>query len=249
VGRVERMFVWSGVAGFVVLFLGMAVARVLPPPPPGDTAEQTAAVLAARATPMRIGFLLVMLGGTMMTPFLAQIVAQMRRMRGPGRAAADTQLIFGVLLVAAIVFPAMLMEVVLFRPEAAVESIQLLHDTFWLFFVGLVAPYVVEALLMAIAILSDRRQLFPRWTGYGLLATPLMSAFGGFCVFTKTGPLAWNGFLAFWVAVISFGWWAMLMTVGMLHAVDQPDDEEERDVRAAPEAAGAAPPAAALTPA
>lgn len=232
--RVERWYVWCGPIGFAVILAGMIPARMLPPPPPGDSAEVTAEVFGSHLTGMRIGLVLVTFGGSLLAPFLGQIVVQMRRMVGPGRAAADTQLIFGAILVAAIVFPAMIMEVAVFRADRDPGLIQMVSDLFFLLFVGLVAPFVIEALLLALAILMDRRQLFPRWTGYGLLATPLMSFFGGLCVFTLRGPLAWNGFLAFWVAVISFGWWAILMCVGMLHAIDQPDDDLDATAAAAP---------------
>lgn len=53
-------------------------------------------------------------------------------------------------------------------------------------------------------ILQDREnRYFPRWLGYYNLWAALIFTPGTFNMFFHHGPLAWNGFIVFWIPVPS----------------------------------------------
>ena len=100
-----------------------------------------------------------------------------------------------------------------FRLERGVEDVFLLHDFAWLLLVAVAPPPVLQALTIGWAVLSDKSEprVLPRWFGFfciwaGILFTP-----GMFAIFFKTGPFAWNGLLAFWLAFAVFFAWLGVM--------------------------------------
>jgi hypothetical protein len=113
-------------------------------------------------------------------------------------------------------FPLMMLAAAAFRPEERpVEITQALNDVFWLMFVGIVGPLVVQVVVLTIATFVDRTDpvTFPRWFGYlniwfAILATP-----GGVVMIFNDGPLAWNGVFAFWIPLVAFGVWMMAVTL------------------------------------
>jgi hypothetical protein len=84
---------------------------------------------------------------------------------------------------------------------------------------------------------SDPEPLFPRWLGFLNLWVALAYVPGSLLAFFKSGPFAWNGIFAFWLAGTVFTVWFIGMTVTLLRAVD----------RRVPVSASAAAPASAAT--
>jgi hypothetical protein len=171
----------------------------------------------------RFGFLLLMYGGAILTPFLGTIAYQLWQGREIHKLAAFIQVFFGTALMIEFVFPPMFLEAAAFRLGRSPDAVLALSDVGWLFYVGMVATFVVEMVLLGLLILQDdsTRPVFPKWLGYTNLVCAPISSLGGLCVFFQTGPFAWGGFLSFWVALASYGVWTIAMTVVLLRNIGQ----------------------------
>jgi uncharacterized small protein (DUF1192 family) len=136
-------------------------------------------------------------------------------------------MIAGGLLVLVFVMPMFTWQAAAFRPDRPAATTQALNDLAWLPFVGIVMTVLLQWAVTAIAIFTDRRQepVFPRWMGYLTLWACVGIVPGGFIVFFKSGPLAWNGILGWWVLIITFFIWMVCMSVVLLRAIAH----EERD--------------------
>jgi hypothetical protein len=104
--------------------------------------------------------------------------------------------------------------------RAQPEIIQTLNDLAWLPYIGVVGTAMVQMVIIAIVVLQDSRDtpLLPRWSAYLNIWAALGVAPGSLVVFTHTGPLAWNGIIAFWLLCVSFITWMAVMTWLMLRA-------------------------------
>jgi hypothetical protein len=87
--------------------------------------------------------------------------------------------------------------------------IQTLSDFGFIIFIGPALPGALQMLTVAFAVLGDRNAepVFPRWVGYFNVWTAILAMPGCLVTLFKSGPFAWNGVLAFWVAAIAFGLW------------------------------------------
>lgn len=112
----------------------------------------------------------------------------------------------------------MIWQAAAFRPERDPATTQTLNDLAWLPFLGLTTTVIIQNVVLAAVVLRDPRQrpLLPRWYGYTNLWVALGIVPAGFIVFFKTGPLAWDGLLAWWLPVAVFFFWIILTAV-LLH--------------------------------
>lgn len=144
--------------------------------------------------------------------WVATLSGQMSRMPGVPKAAVMAQLIGGIYTCFFLEFPGYLMAIAAYRLDRPQELTQLLNDISWILtflnFPGLVA----QDIAFSYAVLKhDHRRgrtgrpqtLFPRWLAY--LSTGLMLFYwpGFGLVYVKSGVLAWNGALTFWVGSIA----------------------------------------------
>ncbi len=63
----------------------------------------------------------------------------------------------------------------------------------------------------AIMSVQHEQPIFPRWVGYFNIWVAVLFIPGGLLTFFKTGPVAWNGLLAFWMPVVVFFAWYIVM--------------------------------------
>ncbi len=77
-----------------------------------------------------------------------------------------------------------------------------------------------------LAALMDKREtpIFPRWSGFFSLWIVVLSLPALVLPLFKTGPFAWNGLFAFWLAATIFGIWLIVMTRLLLTAIDRQTD-------------------------
>jgi hypothetical protein len=116
---------------------------------------------------------------------------------------------------------ALLFIVAAFRPERAAEITYTLNDAAWIVTVIPFSPALMQNLIIATAILIDRRPdpVFPRWLAYFNIWVAIGFLPGGLLPFFKSGPLAWNGLFVFWLAGSVFVAWFAVMTFMLLRAI------------------------------
>jgi hypothetical protein len=75
--------------------------------------------------------------------------------------------------------------------------------------------------IIAIAILRDVNAdpTFPRWVAYYNIYAAIGMAPASFMGLFKTGPLAYNGLLAFWLVAVDFFVWMVVMSVVMMKVI------------------------------
>ncbi|MGH3958168.1 hypothetical protein [Mycobacterium sp.] len=197
------------------------LTRVMPPPRPDVTADQMVNFLHQHALTIQIGFALLMIVIGFAGVSNGIVTYEIKRMSvSPAFAYAY----LGALAVGAL--PGCLMAAIsflaaVFRPDRDPQIVALLYDVTFLSFVGSLGCFSAAYLVFAIAILRDRNAVFPKWLGYisiwqivtELLAAPVF-------IF-RSGPLAWNGSISFWMGTAVFGFWEVCVIVLLKMAVER----------------------------
>jgi hypothetical protein len=218
---VERAMVWSGLVVIVLTFAGFILARLLPVPPGANLDPvHIAQFYGAHPTSTRLGFLLATIGLSFLAPMTAAIAAAMLRIKDAPPVLALLQVIGGVGVVMMTVIPTILLNVAAFRPDRNPTVTQAISDIAWLLFVTPIPLFFFQEVPIAVAILMDRspRPAFPRWVAYANLWIPLTFLPALLPYFFKTGPLAWQGLLVFYLGLATFGAWVVVMMWALLKA-------------------------------
>lgn len=221
----QKLCAWGGPFCAVFLGAGLLMAGFVPPPAPSLTAAQVAAVYQADPNMIRAGMFLGLVGIIGYAALVGAISAQLRRIQGISSLPPYLQLSAGSIGVLTVMFPIMIFAITAFRPERDPRLTQLLNDVGWLIIIPAFPTFIAQFLGIAFGTFQDKSAtpVFPRWAGYfnawvGLLFVP-----GGFAYFFRSGPFAWNGLLAFWVAAGAFFIWLLVMSALTLAAIRNHD--------------------------
>ncbi|WP_372787850.1 hypothetical protein [Paraconexibacter sp.] len=213
----QRACAWCAPVGLVLTFSGMLVAGWLPPPFPGDGATEVAAYYREHREAIRLGSILIAVGGVLLLPLVAVTSVYLSAIERDRGALSNLQLISGALGPVAFVIPSFLWAGAAFDPARSPEITKLLHDTAWLLFIAGVWTFVVQNLAIGAAVLCDARTdpIFPRWLGYLAIWTAVLFTPSCLVVFFREGPFSWNGIFTFWLAAAAFVAWtaALVWTV------------------------------------
>ncbi|MCX2930093.1 hypothetical protein ORI20_07400 [Mycobacterium sp. CVI_P3] len=229
---IHRAAGWSGAGVLVLMAFGfVGLARFFPPPSPALSADQTTAIIIGHATTIRWGMIVTMVAAVLLGIFAVSIAVQMRRIEGRFPILSMTEFGLGMLFVLEFLYLLFFWQTATFRADRDPQLIELLNDMAWIPFVGLTGTAAVQVAAFGVAILIDRRPVpvFPRWLGYGNLWVALIFCAGTFNVFFKTGPLAWNGVLSWWLPVVVFALWLIVVTVYLRRAIETHIDEVDAD--------------------
>ena len=223
--RVQKACIWAGPVMGVLFIVGFVVAGFWPPPSPNQSAAEVAAMIDGDRTAIRVGVVICLASCPLLMPFLAAFTIQMKRIEGVRPIMAYTALALGALATLEFVIPYVFMLVSTYRTDTDPDVTRALYDLSWVFFLGVISTFVLELALFGIAVLIDNRPrpVFPRWLGYVNMWLALMFTPASFLVFFKTGPLAWNGVLVWWVPVTAFLLWFVPNFIYLLKAVDSDD--------------------------
>jgi hypothetical protein len=227
-----KLSAWSGIAFLVLIGIGFwALAGFIPPPSPHDTAAQISRQFHGNETGIRFGMIISMFASGLLGPFVAQITIQMRRIEGRHSILAFTQLALGAIFGLEFIYLIFFWQTAAFRPERSAAIIQSLDDMGWIPFVGLSSTNVLMPIVLGWCVLADKRAkpIFPRWFGYFNIWAGLMFTPGSFNVFFHTGPLAWNGLIAFYIPVAIFAIWCIVVSLQLVKAVEQQVADNELD--------------------
>jgi hypothetical protein len=230
---------WCGVAFTVLFGVGFLIAGFLPPPSPGESASHLAHLYRHDATRIRIGLQIAWSASVLFLPFVALLTMLMKGSEGEFAPWSYTQLLAGLGSVIVFVIPLWNVQAAVYRAQRAPQTVQALSDLGWLPFVGGWAVPAAQAVALAVVILADRGEsagadsvagsarserraaepVFPRWAGYFNIWVALLYVPAVLLPFFKSGPLAWNGVLPFWLGAAAFFGWIVVMTVLSLRAL------------------------------
>lgn len=220
----ELILLWTLPAALILWIVSFLLFPGFNPPmSPSMSAEQVAAFYRDPAHLPEIRYSMIVFNwfGVCLVPILALIVLQIRRM------AHRTPIFSYAMLGCAAGGPTLFLVanicwlLAAFRPERSPELTQLLNDFGWITFTILVPFLIGQSVILALAIYFDDqpRPVFGRWVAYFnlLVAAALVPA--AFVGVSLTGPLAWDGFLSFWVKNTAIAVWIVVMGVVLARAV------------------------------
>ena len=224
---IKRLCVWSGVVAVVLFFTGFILSVFIPPLSPALNPEQVANHYQTYSTGIRIGMVFMCISGMFMAPLIGEISAQIKRMKGVPDGLRYAQISANTANAMFFYLPAILFIAIAFRPERPVEMTYMMNDLAWILAILPWGPAFIANVVIATAIFVDQSDspVFPRWLAYLNIWVALAYLPGGLLPFFKSGPLAWNGILVFWLAATAFIIWFAAMAVGILQAIRG----EERD--------------------
>ncbi|MHB8695052.1 MAG: DUF4386 family protein [Solirubrobacteraceae bacterium] len=225
----QKVFAWTGIVMLGLFILGFwVIAGYVPPSNPHGTVKEIVHFYASNETAIHLGLWMTMIAAAFCVTFFTSIALQMRRIEGKHSLLSFAQMLFGALFAIEFIIPLMIWQAADYRPTLDPDMTYRLHDLGWLFFLGVVSTGVIQAVLIGVIILRDKRPqpIFPRWLGYLSIWAGLLFMPGGLIVFFKSGPLDWRGLVAFWLLLAAFGIWVLAL-VWALVARAIPDHERE----------------------
>jgi hypothetical protein len=228
--RIQQLLIWTGPVMLVLFALGfMYLAKYLPPPSPQLSPEDLVARLQANLTGFRIGMVITMFAFAMMVTWAMGIAARVHATEGHLPLLTYVQL--GSVAIGSLIGQGAcwIFEATAYRlDDTDPHIIRALHDLGWFTFLAPWPSFTIWCFAQALAIFRDDRPEpgLPRWTGYLAVWTGLLFIPACLIFFFKTGPMAWNGAIAFYIPVFIFFIWVVGLTVPALQSV-------RRDARAA----------------
>ncbi|MEV0710254.1 MULTISPECIES: hypothetical protein [Nocardia] len=227
--RAQQVILWSTpVVALALLVLFVAFPGFFPPMSPNMTATEVARFYEENTPLIRFSMVGFNLCGVMIVPFFVLIMGQMLRMRGQSQIFAFsylTSIVAGVTLFA---LSNIFFAVAAFRPDRGPELIQVLNDLAWIIFIAPIGMLVAQFVLLALAVYFDDQAhpIFPKWVApYSVLTALAMAPSAGAAVF-RDGPLAWDGFVSFWLRNGAFALFVAVMFFLVRSALDRQARQE-----------------------
>ncbi len=209
----------GGPAALAVTLVGWLISGMLPlPMGPSSSTSEVVSFFTDEPNRVMAGFVVSSIGVVLMAPMLALISVHMLRMEGRVPLMAFTQLLVGAVTVVINMFPQLIFALAAFRVGRDPEDIVLLNDLAWLLLFTGIAPFVIQNVVIGIAILRDRSQVFPRWLAYLNFLVAFAFVPDPLAYFFKTGPFAWNGVFVFWLALTAYCVFLVAMSVACRRA-------------------------------
>jgi hypothetical protein len=203
----------AAVFGVILLVAFVTFPGFFPPMSPELSADQVATFYAHNATMIRFSMITFNVCGIMLIPFFMVIVVQMKRMATPSQVFAYCYL-SGVVTGATLFAIADLMWLIApFRPERDPQLVMLVNDLAWIIFTAPVGMILVQNLCLALAVYLDAhpKPIFPRWVAPFSIITGLAMTPAACAAIVRTGPLAWNGIVSFWLRIGAYGLFIVVM--------------------------------------
>ena len=218
--------VWYFVFGVIICVL----ARATPPPRPDvQTAGKVSFFLDNELT-IQIGFvvLLMILGGAPLTNGL--VAYHMKRMSVGSVFAYAYIGSMGVGALPGFLLIAVCFLTAIYRPDRDPELIGWLYDQAYLSYNGSLGCFTAAYIVLAIAILYDKNDIFPKWFSYVTIWQVITEVIATQFFLFYSGPFSWNGVFGLWWAVVVFSvWLGALIWVLRQAAVREPVDSPGLD--------------------
>jgi hypothetical protein len=227
----QRLCAWAGpFCAFLWIIALLVFAGFLPPHDPEWGPAQIAQLYADNATGIRWGMIILLIGGVLYQPWVAVIAVQMKRIEGAQSPLTYVQLGLGTLFVLLFVLAAIFWQTAAFRPLEDPSLTQRFNDLGWFMFLISVPILTVQGLALSLVIFQDSAAaLFPRWFAWFNIWAQIIFLPGTVIPLFKSGPLAWNGIIAFWIPAAVYTVWMCLLTWLLLRAIAAPDPRPDSD--------------------
>lgn len=217
---VMRLFVWTGLVLVLMTAVGFGwLMHMVPPPSPDDSAQETLAWVSEHQTSILVGCALVTFFWSFWVTWAAPIILYVRRMeRVPLLTFVSLANVGGG--AAVITTIAVAWTVMAFRAEDSL-IVQAFNDLGFFLFLYTWPSFGIWMVIIALAILRDvnPEPTFPRWVAYYNVYAALGMVPASFMGLFKTGPLAYDGVLAFWLVALDFFVWMVVMSVVVMRAI------------------------------
>jgi len=188
---------------------------------PTWSAQQVSLYYQNNIASIRGSMILCNVIGISIVPLFMVIVTQMLRIVNSSRALAYSYM--GAAIAGATMFALADLGwlIAAYRPERDPQLLMLLNDFAWLCFISPVGFIICQNLCLAIAIFLDKsvKPVYPRWVAYFNLVAAVLMAPGAFAIMYKTGPFAWDGALAFYLRLGTYGVYILVMFLVTLNIV------------------------------
>ena len=234
----QSICLWlTAVFGAVLLVAFVLFPGFFPPMSPDSSAEEVAKFYADNTTMIRTSMIIFDLCGVMLVPFFMVVVHQMRRIGTPSQVFAFGYLSAAVSGATLFALSNLFWLIAAFRPERDPDLILLLNDLAWISFTVPVGTIVAQNLCLALAVYLDRSHepVFPRWVApFNLAVAAAILPSAGAALF-RSGPLAWNGAVSFWLRVTAYATYIVVMFFVLRAAVRREGTEEAAAESPSPE--------------
>lgn len=227
--RDQRICLWFvPFFGLLFIFAFWNFQGFFPPMSPAMDAEEVAAFYRENLGHIRASMILCNIIGVSLIPFFVVIVAQMMRMVSASRVFAYSYLIAVVNGGTLFALADLAWLNAAFRPDRDPQLTMLLNDLAWFAFITPVGFVIVQHFCLAMAIYLDKgpQLVFPRWVAHFNIVTALLIAPSAFALMYKTGPLAWDGAISFWLHMITYALYLAVMFFVVRAALQKQDAEE-----------------------
>jgi hypothetical protein len=208
-------------------FFGFVAAGFIPPIPPSYSAEQIKEHYQRHEAGIRVGAMLIMVSGTFYLPYSAVISAQMNRMSHIPYLISALQLASGAACVFTFVLPGVALALAAYRLDRNAEATQTLNDWFWFLSIMPWPSFMTQNFAFAYAIFTDKspKPVFPKFIAIINIASPILFLPVTFLHFVKSGPIAWNGGVTWWMVAVVFGLQLIFDSFCLIRAIrNDPDD-------------------------
>lgn len=214
--RLQLTALWCGPAAMLLFFVGIfPLAGLLPPLSPNTPVAELQAFYSDHQTRFLLGMICMLWGAALILPLSSAVATQLQKIEGGTNSVASKLLMAtGILVSVEILLPAWVFATLAYRPGWSPEVTQAFSDLGWLVFTWPNPVIVLMTATIGIAVLSDQRTqpIYPRWVGFTCITASVLFLPSCFLVLFKTGPIAWDGLLAFWTPAADYGTFLLLMT-------------------------------------
>lgn len=214
--------------GAVLVVAFVVFPGFLPPMSPNLSAQGVAAFYQHHTTMIRASMITFDFCGVMLIPLFMVVVHQIKRMATATDVFAYCYLSAAVSTATLFALSDLFWLIGAFRPDRDPHLLVLLNDLAWITFTAPVGTMVGQNVCLALAVYLDKRDepVFPRWVApFSIVTAIAIAPAVGAAVF-KSGPLAWNGLISFWIRLGAFFVNTFVMFFVLRRAIKQEAAEE-----------------------
>jgi hypothetical protein len=225
----ERVIFWC-LPAVVIIWIAafLLFPGFVPPMSPKASATEVAAFYRDHLSRVRSSMILFNWFCVALIPILMLIVERMRGMAH--RTPVMRYCVIGVAGAAPIAFltSTVFWLIAAFRPDRAPDLTLLCNDLAWITFTCGVPFLIALCAFLAISIGFDdqARPVFPRWVARFNVLIAVILVPAAFAGLTLSGPIAWNGFISFWMRNVAIAVWIIVMAVALKQSMDRERAED-----------------------